>query len=62
VGGEILEYAVVGEQGPDHLKVFSVEARLNINVIGRGEGRTKREAEQAAARQALALFGEIAEG
>lgn len=62
VGGEILEYAVVGEQGPDHLKVFSVEARLNSNVIGRGEGRTKREAEQAAARQALALFGEIAEG
>ncbi len=62
VGGEILEYAVVSEQGPDHMKVFAVEARLNSNVIGRGEGRTKREAEQAAARQALALFGEIADG
>lgn len=59
--GEILEYVVVDEHGPDHKKVFAVEARLNSNVIGRGEGRTKREAEQAAARQALALFGEVSD-
>jgi ribonuclease-3 len=58
-GGEILEYFVVDEHGPDHQKVFAVEARLNSNVIGRGEGKTKREAEQAAARQALELFGEV---
>lgn len=57
-GGEILEYAVVNESGPDHMKVFSVEARLNSNVIGVGEGRTKREAEQMAAKIALSLFGE----
>jgi ribonuclease-3 len=54
--GDFLEYAVVGESGPDHMKIFKVEARLNSNVIGRGEGRSKREAEQNAAREALKLF------
>ncbi len=54
--GDFLEYVIVGESGPDHMKEFSVEARLNSNVIGRGKGRSKREAEQAAAREALALF------
>ena len=54
--GDFLEYAVVGESGPDHMKKFKVEARLNSNVIGRGEGRSKREAEQNAAREALQLF------
>ncbi len=54
--GDFLEYAVVGESGPDHMKTFRVEARLNSNVIGRGEGRSKREAEQNAAREALKLF------
>lgn len=57
--GDFLEYAVVSEQGPDHMKTFHVEARLNSNVIGRGTGRSKREAEQNAARQALSLFGEM---
>ena len=56
--GDFLEYAVVGQSGPDHMKLFKVEARLNSNVIGRGQGRSKREAEQNAAREALALFGE----
>lgn len=54
--GDFLEYTVVGESGPDHMKSFKVEARLNSNVIGRGEGRSKREAEQNAAREALKLF------
>ena len=57
-GGEILEYFVVDERGPDHDKRFTVEARLNSNVIGRGDGRSKRAAEQMAAKQALELFGE----
>lgn len=57
--GDFLEYFVVGESGPDHNKTFRVEARLNSNVIGRGEGRSKREAEQNAALEALKLFGEI---
>ena len=54
--GDFLEYVVVGESGPDHMKLFKVEARLNSNVIGRGEGRSKREAELNAAREALELF------
>ena len=54
--GDFLEYVVVGQSGPDHMKSFKVEARLNSNVIGRGEGRSKREAEQNAAREALELF------
>ncbi len=56
--GDFLEYAVVAESGPDHNKVYTVEARLNSNVIGRGTGRTKKEAEQNAAKEGLALFGE----
>lgn len=56
---EILEYFTVGESGPDHCKTFEVEARLNSNVIGKGCGHTKREAEQNAAKHALMLFGEI---
>lgn len=57
--GDFLEYVVVGEKGPDHQKEFEVVAKLNSNVIGRGKGRSKREAEQNAAKEALALFGEI---
>ncbi len=55
--GEILEYVLVGESGPDHKKSFVTEARLNSNVIGRGSGSSKRESEQLAAYQALILFG-----
>ncbi|MBE6547672.1 MAG: ribonuclease III [Ruminococcaceae bacterium] len=54
--GDFLEYVTVGESGPDHMKEFFVEARLNSNVIGRGRGRSKREAEQNAAKEALKLF------
>lgn len=55
--GDVLEYVLVHEEGPDHMKTFEVEARLNSNVIGRGVGRSKRKAEQAAAQDALSLFG-----
>ena len=58
VEGERLEYVLVGETGPDHAKVFTVEARLNSNVIGKGSARSKREAEQNAAKEALVLFGQ----
>jgi len=57
VEGEKLQYILVGESGPDHNKTFEVEARLNSNLIGRGTGSTKREAEQNAAKEALVLFG-----
>jgi len=56
--GEILEYVLVGESGPDHAKTFEIEARLNSNVIGHGRGKSKREAEQMAAKEALVLFGD----
>ncbi|HKY73355.1 MAG TPA: ribonuclease III [Nitrospira sp.] len=46
-------YAVVRESGPDHDKLFEVEVSVNGAVVGRGTGRSKKEAEQSAARQAL---------
>lgn len=54
---EKLEYILVSESGPDHNKHFSVEVHLNSNVIGKGGGRSKKEAEQQAAREALELMG-----
>ena len=58
--GDILEYVLTDESGPAHNKSFTVEARLNTNVIGKGTGHSKRKAEQAAAREALLLFGDEA--
>ncbi len=55
--GERLEYVLVGESGPDHNKHFVAEVHLNSNVIGKGGGRSKKEAEQQAARAALELMG-----
>ena len=56
--GEKFEYVLIRESGPAHDREFEVEARLNRNVIGTGIGKTKREAEQRAAAEALKLFGE----
>ena len=58
---ERLRYVVTGESGPDHNKRFTVEVRLNSNVIGKGEGHSKKAAEQQAAREALRLFGDTTE-
>ena len=55
--GERIDYKLVSESGPDHDKHFGLEVRLNINVIGKGGGRSKKEAEQNAAREALELMG-----
>lgn len=55
--GERLEYVLIGESGPDHNKHFVVEVHLNSNVIGKGGGKSKKEAEQQAAREALELMG-----
>ena len=55
--GEQLEYVLVKESGPDHNKHFVVEVHLNSNVIGKGGGKSKKEAEQQAAREALELMG-----
>jgi ribonuclease-3 len=55
---QILSYRMVGEHGPDHAKVFSAEVLLNGKSIGSGSGHSKKEAEQSAARSALAYLGE----
>lgn len=46
-------YETVSTQGPEHDKTFSVAARMGKEVLGRGSGKSKKEAEQAAARDAL---------
>ena len=55
--GEVLQYVLVSETGPDHDKHFVSQVQLNSNVIGKGGGRSKKDAEQEAARQALELMG-----
>lgn len=54
---ERLRYVVTGESGPDHDKRFVVEVHLNSNCIGTGRGHSKKQAEQMAAKEALALMG-----
>ena len=54
---ETLEYRLAGQSGPDHAKVFTMELLLNSNVFASGTGRSKKEAEQMAAKQALELMG-----
>ena len=51
--GQVLSYHVTNESGPDHLKSFDVEVSLNGVRIGQGTGRSKKEAEQEAAKSAL---------
>ncbi len=46
------EYRIVHESGPDHDKTFLAEIILDAEFIGRGSGRSKKESEQAAAREA----------
>ena len=48
-----IAYELVGETGPDHDKTFSFRVLVNGEAIGEGSGRSKKEAEQMAAKQAL---------
>ncbi|MCF0131427.1 MAG: ribonuclease III [Pseudobutyrivibrio sp.] len=50
---EALHYVLVSEEGPDHAKEFSVEARIGDRLLGHGVGSTKKAAEQEAAYEAL---------
>ena len=54
---EKVEYVLTGESGPDHDRVFEVEVRMDTNVIGKGKGHSKKQAEQMAAKEALELMG-----
>lgn len=51
--GQVLTYHLVDEQGPDHNKTFLFEVQLNGEPVGKGQGHSKKEAEQAAAKDAL---------
>ena len=51
--GQSLSYRLIGEKGPDHDKVFAMEVLLNGQPLGTGQGRSKKEAEQAAAKAAV---------
>lgn len=46
-------YQVIGEEGPEHAKVFTVGVYVNDKLIGQGQGKNKQEAEQQAAFEAL---------
>ena len=52
-----IEYELIGESGPDHNKTFSFRVSINGEVAGEGSGRSKKEAEQMAARHALEALG-----
>ncbi len=54
---QVIHYELIGESGPDHDKIFRVQVLHNGAVVGTGEGRSKKKAEQAAAHEAVkALF------
>jgi len=50
---QIPEYRLISSEGPDHAKLFTVEVCVGEQVLGRGQGRNKKQAELNAARQAL---------
>lgn len=52
-GWSIPEYEVVSETGPGHDKTFVIEVLVDSEVMGEGQGKSKKQAEQAAAREAL---------
>lgn len=51
--GQHVVYELLAADGPDHAKTFTVEVRVNDAALGTGQGRSKKEAEQAAAKEAL---------
>jgi len=50
---QVLVYTLVGQSGPDHDKLFDVQVSLNGTVVGCGSGRSKKRAEQMAAKAAV---------
>lgn len=56
-GSSSIRYETVAEEGPDHDKVFFVNVWVNSSLSGEGRGKSKKEAEQEAARAALVSLG-----
>ena len=54
---QIPRYSVVNEEGPPHNKKFYIKVEIASKVKGEGIGKNKKEAEQAAAKQALKTIG-----
>lgn len=54
-----IRYVVLDEQGPDHSKIFQMNVLVNDLVVGTGSGRSKKEAEQLAAKMALGRINEL---
>ncbi|MFH1783917.1 MAG: ribonuclease III [bacterium] len=50
---QVPEYKTTAEHGPDHNKLFEVQVGIKKEMLGRGKGKNKKEAEQAAAKEAL---------
>jgi len=50
---KLIEYKLINEEGPAHDKTFYVEVYVNNKKIGEGNGKSKKEAEQKAAKEAL---------
>lgn len=50
-------YTVIEESGPSHAKMFEVQVSFRGKVFGSGRGQSKKEAEKAAAREALEILG-----
>jgi ribonuclease-3 len=57
--GEVVSYTVVDEQGPPHDRRFETAAEVGGRRLGSGVGRSKKESEQEAAKEALAALGEM---
>ena len=55
-GRPLPEYWLASTAGPEHDKIFTIELRLGESIVSQGQGRTKKEAEQAAAQKALATL------
>src|SRR4029079_8281918 len=56
LGRPLPHYRVAGEVGPEHRKMFHVEVRVAGEVLAQGIGRTKKDAEQEAAKAALEML------
>ncbi|MGM9593614.1 MAG: ribonuclease III [Candidatus Onthomonas sp.] len=56
--GQVLTYHLIGQSGPDHAKTFEMEVQLNGTPVGTGKGRSKKDAEQAAAHAALTALSQ----
>jgi len=54
--GSTPEYRVIGEEGPDHTKVFTVGVYVNRKILAQGTGSSKQKAETAAASEAIKEF------